>query len=105
MGCPLASLTTPSSTEFAAAALATKSMTPTKPIPIDLINITNQKREFGKEHKIQLANFDNASLGDYWTSCPPLGLQFALANVIPLFLDNAHASCTVTQGTGWVCRV
>ena len=35
---------------------------PTTPIPIDLINITNQKREYDKEHKIQLANFDKASL-------------------------------------------
>ena len=40
-----------------------KSITPTKLIPIDLINITNQKREYGKEHKIQLSNFDKASFG------------------------------------------
>jgi hypothetical protein len=72
-GMSLASLTTPSSTEFAAAALATKSMTPMKPIPIDLINITNQKRECGKEHKIELANFNKASLGGYSALCRPLG--------------------------------
>jgi hypothetical protein len=78
-----------------------------KPIPIDLINITNQKRECGKEHKIQLANFDKASLGGYSASCRRLDDSFALANVIPLFLDNAHANCTVTRGTGQagLCRV
>src|SRR5215469_5611558 len=102
MGCPLASLTTPSSTEFPAAALATKSITPTKAIPIDLINITILQRECGKQHKVQLSSFDKASLhrirfcaGD-WD-----------ANMIPLFLDNRQPDCRVireTRRTG-LCRV
>ena len=60
------------STEFAVVCLATKNMTPIKPIPIDLINITNQKRQCGKEHKIQLANFDKASVGGYLALLGPL---------------------------------
>jgi hypothetical protein len=54
-----------------AAALATNSITPMNPIPIDLINITNQKRECGKEHQIQLANFDKASVDGYSAANSP----------------------------------
>jgi hypothetical protein len=86
--------------EFAAAALATKSMTPTKPIPNDLINITNQKRECGEECKIQLANFDKASLRRFPARADGSVGRFAFANVIALVLDNTPAACTLTRGTG-----
>jgi len=55
--------------------LPPKSTTPTKPIQIDLINITNQKREYGKEHKIQLMKFNKASLLVIWLRCGPLACQ------------------------------
>jgi hypothetical protein len=55
-------LTIPSSTELPPDALAMKSMAPRKPIQIDLINISDQKRECGHKHKIQLSKFDKASL-------------------------------------------
>jgi len=38
-------------------------MSPTNPIQIDFINITNQKRERGEKHKIQFPKIDKASLG------------------------------------------
>src|SRR6266496_5774001 len=66
MGCPLASLTTPCSTELAADALATKSMTPIKPIQIDLMNIIRKRVATWQTHNIQFANFDVASLAVIW---------------------------------------
>src|SRR5882724_12572957 len=66
MGCPLASLTIPCSSELAADALATKSMTPVKPIQIDLINITRNRVATGQTHNIHFANFDVTTLRVIW---------------------------------------
>src|SRR5438067_3642676 len=66
MGCPLASLTIPCSTELAADALATKSMTPIKPIQLHLINITRKRVPTWQTHNIQLINFGVASLRVTW---------------------------------------
>src|SRR5438874_10671009 len=66
MGCPLASLTIPCSTEFVADALATKSMTPIKPIQIDLINIIRKRVATWQTHNIQFGNFDVTSLRMIW---------------------------------------
>src|SRR5207249_7520500 len=56
----------PCSPELAADALATKSMTPIKPIQIDLINIIRKRVATWQTHNIQLANFDVASLRVIW---------------------------------------
>src|SRR4029450_9093715 len=66
MGCPLASLTIPCSTELAADALATKSMTPIKPIQIGLINITRKREATWQRHTIHSASFDLTSLRVTW---------------------------------------
>src|SRR5881394_3114254 len=66
MGCPLASLTTPCSTELAADAPVTNSVTPIKPIQMDLINIIRKRVATWQTHNIQLANFNVASLRVIW---------------------------------------
>ena len=91
IGFPLASLTIPCSTEPAPNALETKSASPTNPIQIDLINITNQKRKCGEKHKIHLTKIDKASLR---VSCFVVAAGIPVVSgghlVIPLFFANTR---------------